>query len=279
MASLGTLSERIGLGASAIVVTVIAMLAVPVRARLQRGVNRLLYGRRGEPYAVVSEHGRRLSSALAPGTALPVIVNTVANALKIPYVAIQLLQNDEFRAASAHGVADAHPFTIPLTHHGELLGRMAMSPRSPGEEFSPAELRLLHDLARQAGLALHGVRVTADLQRSRERLVAAREEERRRLRRDLHDGLGPTLAGVAYLLDGARLSAPADAKTGPILDALSTEIRGAIAEVRRLLDGLASATLDELGLLRTTKARAESLSTTSGSRSAIWRSCRTVLSR
>lgn len=265
--SLGMLFQHTGIGASAVVATVIAVLAAPVRTRLQRGVNRLLYGGRGEPYAVVSELGRRLSAVLAPGSVLPVIVSTVASALKLPYVAVQLLQDGEFRAASVHGVASTHTLTIPLTHHGELLGRIVLGPRSPGEEFSPAELRLLHDLARQAGLALHGVRLTADLQRSRERLVTAREEERRRLRRDLHDGLGPTLAGVAYLLDGARLSALDDARAAPMLDALRTEIRGAIAEVRRLLDGLGSAALDELGLLRAIEARAELLSTAPGGHS------------
>src|SRR5574341_715985 len=93
---------------------------------------------------------------------------------------------------------------IPLIHQGETLGYLVLGPRAPNEAFNSTDLRLLDDLAPQVGVAVHAARLTADLQRSREQLVLAREEERRRLRRDLHDGLGPQLAGLALKLETLR---------------------------------------------------------------------------
>ena len=85
---------------------------------------------------------------------------------------------------------------MPLLHQGEKVGYIVLGPRAPNEAFTSTDLRLLKDIGPQVGVAVHSVRLTADLQRSRERLVLAREEERRRLRRDLHDDLAPTLASL-----------------------------------------------------------------------------------
>src|SRR6266700_4443577 len=99
---------------------------------------------------------------------------------------------------------------LPLTYQTEQIGELVLAPRGPGESFTPADRALLSDLARQAGVAAHAVRLTTDLQRltgelqqSRTELVTAREEERRRLRRDLHDGLGSALTSVTFQLDAA----------------------------------------------------------------------------
>jgi signal transduction histidine kinase len=125
-----------------------------------------------------------------------------------------------------------------------------LSPRAPGESFSPADQRLLDDLARQAGIAAHAVRLTSDLQRSRERLVSAREEERRRLRRDLHDGLGPQLASVTLKLDTARNLLDRDpAAARALLTELKTQTQTAIAGIRRLVYDLRPPALDDLGLV------------------------------
>jgi len=120
--------------------------------------------------------------------------------------------------------------------------------RAPGEHFMESERQLLDDLARQAGVAAHAVRLTADLQRSRERLVSAREEERRRLRRDLHDGLGPQLASLTLKLETARNRLTDDPLADSLLADLAKRTQAATADIRRLVYGLRPPTLDELGV-------------------------------
>jgi signal transduction histidine kinase len=128
--------------------------------------------------------------------------------------------------------------------------------------WSSADLRLLDDLARQAGAAAHAVQLTADLQRSRERIVVAREETGRRLRRDLHDGLAPTLAALALKAGAIGDLIPADPQGARALSAeLEAEIRGTIREIRRLVYELRPPALDELGLVAAIRERATTEST------------------
>jgi signal transduction histidine kinase len=192
----------------------------------------------------------RLDATLAPESVLPTIVETVAQALKLPYAAIGLKQGDEFSLTASYGHPQDNPFILPLVYHTETIGQLRLSPRAPGEAFTAADRRLLEDIAHQAGVAAHAVRLTTDLQRSRERLVTTREEERRRLRRDLHDGLGATLAALHLQTGAIRLLMQHDL---PAADAelveLQTEIRSAIADIRRLVYALRPPTLDELGLV------------------------------
>ncbi len=248
---LGTLLHASGNFLISLLATgLVAVLFQPLRARLQRVINRLMYGERDDPYAVLSRLGQRLEATLAPEAILPTIVETVAQALKLPYAAIALKQGDAFTTAASYGLPQDKPFTLPLVYQTETIGQLQLAPRAPGDAFSAADQRLLEDIAHQAGVAVHAVRLTADLQRSRERLVTTREEERRRLRRDLHDGLGSTLAAL-HLQAGAIRTlmrhdlAAADAE---ILD-VQAEIRSAIADIRRLVYALRPPALDELGLV------------------------------
>lgn len=135
-----------------------------------------------------------------------------------------------------------------------------VAPRSPGEGLSEADRRLLGDLARQAEVAVHAVGLTADLQRSRERLVTAREEERKRLRRDLHDGVGPTLTGLALQLNAARKLVAGDRAedAGQTLARLEKRTQETIAEMRRLVYGLRPPALDDLGLVPSIRQQARS---------------------
>jgi signal transduction histidine kinase len=234
----------------------VAILFQPLRIRLQRSVNRLMYGQRDEPYAVLSHLGRRLESTLAPEEALSTIVDTVVQALKLPYAAIALRRDRKFLTAAEHGQPSGELEVLPLVYQSEEVGRLVVEPRTPGEVFGPADKRLLDDLAHQAGAAAHAARLTADLQSSRERLVNAREEERRRLRRDLHDGLGPTLGGLTLGLDTARGMVTGKSSAEQLLVRLKEESQEAVSDVRRLVYGLRPPALDDLGLVAAIRQQA-----------------------
>ena len=258
--ALGALFQAPGnLVVSLVATGLVAVLFQPLRSRLQRGVNRLMYGERDDPSAVISRLGRRIEVTLAPEAVLPTVVETIAQALKLPYAAILLKEREGFRTAAAYGSPGAKPEALPLVYHREEIGRLVISPRAPGEQFSTGERRLFEDLARQAEVAVHAVRLTDDLQRSRERLVTTREEERRRLRRDLHDGIGPTLTGLALQLNVARKlvrGSPAD--TEVVLARLERRTEETIAEMRRLIYGLRPPALDDLGLIPSIHQQAQS---------------------
>ncbi len=240
----------------------VAVAFAPLRERLQRGVNRLMYGERDDPYAVLSRLGRRLKVTTTPEAVLPAIVETVAQSLKLPYAAIALKRDDgTFETIAAHGNPRAEPTVLPLAYSMETIGQLILSPRAPGERFGPTDRRLLDDLARHAEAAAYAVRLTADLQRSRERLVNAREEERRRLRRDLHDGLGPQLATLTLKLDIARnLLAHEPQAADALLTGLKAQIQAAISDIRRLVYDLRPPALDELGLIPAVREQATSCS-------------------
>jgi len=257
--ALGALFQALGNVAVSLLATgLVATLFQPLRGRLQRGVNRLLYGERDDPYAVIARLGRRLEAALAPESVLPTIAETIAQALNLPYAAILLKEGEGFRTAAAHGSPLGEPETFPLVYQREEIGRLVLSPRAPGEGFSVADRSLLGDLARHAEVAVHAVRLTTDLQHSRERLVATREEERRRLRRDLHDGLGAQLAGLNIQAGTLRRLIPRDpAAADELVVELREELRSAISDIRRLVYDLRPPALDDLGLVEALRRLAE----------------------
>jgi signal transduction histidine kinase len=225
----------------------VAVLFQPLREQLQRLVNRVLYGERDDPYVVLSRLGRRLEGTLAPDTVLPTIVRTVAEALRLPSAELALAGEGP-EMLVAYGSSVAGMLALPLVYQGEVVGELRLSPRAADEPFSPADRRLLDDLARQAGVAAHAVRLTADLRRSRERLVTALEEERRRLRRDLHDGLGPRLASLGLQLAALRNTQAHAPDVQTKLQSLKEQTQEAVEDIRRLVYGLRPPALDELGL-------------------------------
>ena len=244
----GLLQVRGNVLISLIATGLVAVLFQPLRERLQRWVNRLMYGDRDDPYAVISRLGERLESTLAPGTVLPTIVETIRETLRVPYVAMAL-KGDDVPVAST-GESVGKPLRLQLAYQNEPVGELIIGPRPGSETFGSADRRLLEALARQAGVAAHAVRLTADLQRSRERLVNAREEERRRLRRDLHDGFGAQLAGLTVQAGVLRRLIPDDpAAADEAALELRTELQAAIADIRRLVYDLRPPALDDLGLI------------------------------
>lgn len=240
----------------------IAVLFQPSHKRLQQGVNRLMYGERDDPYRVLSRLGQRLEVTLTAEAVLPTIVETVAQALKLPFAALSWTLGEGATGSNTLAVygeskEQSEQTRVPLVYQNEAVGELVLAPRQKGESLTPADQRFLRDLAPQIGVAVHAVRLTADLkqltidlQHSRERLVTAREEERRRLRRDLHDGLGPQLSSQTLTLTAARklLHQDPDAADKLLADA-TIHAQEAIADIRRLVYALRPPALDDLGLL------------------------------
>ncbi|MEV8517290.1 GAF domain-containing sensor histidine kinase [Dactylosporangium sp. NPDC051484] len=237
------------LGASSVLAAVAAALVFgALRQWVQRRVNLLVYGERDAPYTVLARLGERLAAVPDPGAILATSTATVREALRLSYVGIEVDGGPVY----ALGARPAEPVTLPLVTGGEPVGALLLGPR-PGEAaLGPRDRRLLADLARHIGVAVQAVRYSADLQRSRERLVMAREEERRRLRRDLHDGLGPTLAGLTMRAEAAQEVGGDAARR--LLEEIVADAQTAVADVRRLVEGLRPPALDTLGLVGALRA-------------------------
>jgi two-component system, NarL family, sensor kinase len=239
------LAEGVGLGGSLLATAVIAVGFAPARDRLQHWVDRRLYGERHDPVRAMARLGERLRDAPG-GDVLAAVLQTVCETLRLPAASL-LVDNVEVAAYGRPGAASE---SIPLGHEGQPVGALLVSPRSGQQRLGAADRRVLEVLAAPVAVALHAVLLSQELQRSRERLVAAREEERRRLRRDLHDGLGPILTAVTLKADAARsvLAATPDRADG-LLAELRGDAKQAIGDLRRIIYDLRPAALDELGLL------------------------------
>jgi signal transduction histidine kinase len=266
---LGTLFSVLGnLLLSLFATGLVAVLVQPLRQRLQQAVNHLMFGERDEPYRVLARLGSRLEATLASDELLPTIVLTVAQALKLSSVAITYKQlgEDVLTASSGEAHARAALVRVPLVAQTEQVGDLWLAARAPGDALTPADLRLLHDLAPQIAVAVQAVRLTAelrhlttDLQQSRTQLVTAREEERRRIRRDLHDGLGPTLASLTFKIDAARNLLTQDSERADrLLEEVRDQTQETLAQIRRLVYDLRPPALDELGLLSVLREQAAS---------------------
>ena len=264
-------------GTSLLSTGIAALVALPLRDVLQRGANRLLYGQRDEPWLAMRRLGLRLEWAADPVLAFPAIAETVADALRLPYVAVEV--TDELgrsEVVAEHGAAEARSVeSVALVHGGEPVGRLILGVRSGEHGFRPDELALLQDLGRQAGAAVHALRLRDDLAASRERLVVTREEERRRLRRDLHDGLGPALAALGMRAEASAAVLDEDPVAARRqLEVLADEVQVALVDVRRLVDGLRPPTLDELGLVGAIRQQAARLDGPTAGRPRIEVECR-----
>ena len=223
---------------------VVAVTFEPLHRRVQRGVNRLLYGDRDDPYLIVARLGEVLGRTVDPTAVMPLVTGTIAQSLQVPYVAVELQERDGPVLFAEHGRPVPMTESFDMVSHGERIGRLLVGRRSTGDHFSRHECRLLRNIALQAAVAAEATRLNRDLQMSRERLVMAREEERRRLRRDLHDGLGPSLAGMSMQVRAARRLLPQDSRAAEILTALATDLSSCTTEVRQLVDELRPPVLD-----------------------------------
>lgn len=238
-----------------VAVVLIAIGIEPLRAALRGRVDRWVWGERSDPYRALARLGDQLQQTLVPTEVLSIIVTVVREALALHYVAIALAGADGLRVVASAGQPTGRSGrSVPLAYQGEPMGVLSVE-----GELSAPDQRLLLDLTRHAGVAVHAVRLTLDLQHSRERILTAREEERLRLRRDLHDGLGPELASIVMRLDTARHLAT-DADLTELLSELTAQTRAAVQDIRRLVQGLRPPALDEVGLLDALRQQASRLS-------------------
>jgi len=243
----------------AAVVALLVVTAVygPLRHRLWLLVRRLVLGRRDDPYRVVAGLAERLEQSDSPDDELLAVARSVAEAFRSPYVAVEV-----DRVVASYGTAPAEVRALPITYRGGEIGRLLLPAHGPRVALSDRDERLLGDVVRQAAFAARTARLARELQRSREQIVTAREEERRRLRRDLHDGLGPALGGVALRIDTARnLAAKRPAEADKLLKQAREDVTAALSDVRRLVHDLRPPALDDVGLLGAVRQQAARLRT------------------
>ena len=271
-AAANLLRREAGLPESLLAAGVVAAAFQPARLWLQRSVGRALYGARDDPGRALAELGRTLEITAEPTAALDGAAQRIAASLAVPWVAIEVSGADEdpvHTAAAGTRPGWAGPeaqVRVPLVHGGTPHGSLTVARRSPHEPLSHRDVELLERLAYPIAAAAAAFRLTDDLRRSRERLVIAREEERRRLRSDLHDDLGPQLAAVAIQLDAATLRARRTGMDdGPLLG-LRAATHEAIATLRRAVEDLRPPALDELGLAGAVRASVARLETPDGPR-------------
>jgi two-component system NarL family sensor kinase len=241
------------LGRSAFATVLLVLLAAPVLPRLQRLVERAVYGDRNNPARVVSRVGEQLAT---PDAGLVGVVAAIREALRLPYVAVE----HQGTIVAADGEPPPKLQSWPLTYDGRPVGELQVGLRRGERQIGDADAQALGMLAAPVAAALHATLLTAELQASRLRILSTQEEERHRLRRELHDGLGPTLTGIAFGADAAaNLVATDPAQANELLTTLRRDTRAALADVRRIVDDLRPRALDELGLVGALQQRAEQL--------------------
>jgi signal transduction histidine kinase len=218
---------------------VVAVSFAPLRDALQAAANRLTYGQWSQPTEVLATTARRLGDASDIPALLAELVDDVGAALELPYVAIAA---PDGRILAERGRRPEHVDELAMTSYGVPVGVLTWARRP----LRDSDRALLVDLSRQLGTVVHAAGLLDTIRSAREGLVLAREEERRRLRRDLHDGLGPALAGLTLQVDTVRNQVGGQADDQ--LLALRSGIQSTVLDVRRIVEGLRPASLDDLGL-------------------------------
>jgi signal transduction histidine kinase len=278
--SLAPRTARPDLTLSILATTVVAVAFQPVRERLQRLANRLVYGQRATPYEALSALAGELGGTYATEDLLPRMARILAEGTGADHAEVWLKDGRELRAGASwppgtqraeRYALDGSPapdgdgterFTL-VRHRGEVLGALSVSKR-PGENLAPAEDKLMTDLGAQAGLILHNVGLTeqllarlAELRASRQRIVAAQDDQRRRIERDIHDGAQQQLMSIAAMLAQAETAAGQDeARERDLIARLKTETSGALQTLRELARGIYPPLLADQGLVAAVSAQA-----------------------
>ena len=259
-------------GVSLLATAVVAVAFQPIRRRAQQIANRLVYGERATPYEVLSRFSEHVGETYSGEDILVRMARLLAEGTGATSAVVWLRVGDEVRPAAvwpANGatataiplVADEAPVvegataSVPVRHQRELLGLLTVT-KSPNEPLSPVEEKLVNDLAGQAGLVLANSKLIEDLRASRQRLVAAQDEERRRLERNLHDGAQQQLVALAVRLKLARTAASKDlAEADRMLEQLEGDVTDALENLRELARGVYPPLLADQGLTAAIEAQ------------------------
>jgi two-component system, NarL family, sensor kinase len=246
--------SRVSLESAVVASVVVAVGFNPARVRLQQVIGRAMYGDRHDPVRAVSRVGARLAGTGSAGLAS--VLEALCESLRLPYGAVRFGPDE----IATYGTAPELLYRVGLSYAGARIGELIVGLRSGQRRLGRPDTATLELLAGPLAVALRATALSAALQESRVSIVAAREEERRRLRRDLHDGLGPALTGIAFKADAARNTLPAQAVEA---SALLAELRGdttaAIADIRQLIYGLRPPAIDDLGLIGSLRQQSTSL--------------------
>ena len=267
------------LGLSILATALVAVAFQPVRERVQRFANRLVYGVRATPYEVLSEFSSRMAGAYESEDLLPRMARILAEGTGARTAVVWLRVGEGLKPEAAWPMDDLPPgnlpmrdgelpdlrttLALPVHHRGELLGALSLT-KPAGERLTPAEDKLARDLASGAGLVLRNVRLTEELlerleelRASRQRIVAAQDQERRRLERNIHDGAQQQLVALAVKVRLARqLGAKDPGKANALLEQTEAEVSQALEDLRDLARGIYPPLLADRGLIAALEGQA-----------------------
>ena len=237
-------------GALGLIGAVLALGFHPTLVVLRGVVDQLLFGDRPDPLQAATHVADQIGDD-------PVLaLRAIREALVLPYASLRA----DGRTLATSGTEVTHTRTLPLQLGDDAVGEIVVGLRAGDLTLAASDADVLRIVAPLLAQTLRAQALARDLQASRNAAITAIEEERRRLRRDLHDGLGPTLSGVAFATDAARNQLVGDpAAADALLEKLRADTSAAIAEVRRLVEGLRPPALDELGLLGAVRQHAATL--------------------
>ncbi|MCX5192563.1 histidine kinase [Streptomyces sp. NBC_00249] len=246
----------------AVLTLIIGALLRPTARRAGRMVDRYYYGERAQPYQAVRKLADRLSHALDPGDMPRLVCDTVVHTLRLPGARLVIHTRHGSRELARLGSPGSADEAFPLVHRDHDIGHLYVPAREGELALDQQDREAVRVLADHSAPAIASLQLYEDLQTSREQIVLAREEERRRLRHDLHDGLGPALSGLRLQVDAARAAVPPGTRATASLSTVSEGIGRAIDELRRITGGLAPAALDGADLPRALRQLAEHLGRT-----------------
>lgn len=237
--------------ASIVAALVVAVGFAPLRALLQRLLDRAFFGSRHDPLATAT----RLGDSLALSDDVSTVLEITRVELRLPFLALRDASGELVTAGERQD--DLTEITLPLAYAGRSQGELVVALRSGEHALHDADRRVFSVVSPSLALALHSTALADELRRSRAEIVAAREDERQRLHRDLHDGLGPVLTGAAFRADAAsNVLHENPVESARLMAGVRSDIRRALDDVRRVVYGVRPLDLEEQGLVGALQARA-----------------------